>query len=278
MTDRFTLVHISDPHFHCVPRGLRQWLSKRGLGALNLIFNRARLHPLERAERMVRQLEEMDWRHLVITGDITHLALEEEFALARRVLEPLLARGAENVTVLPGNHDRYVVEPGGEDHFQHYFGEFFGGGKIYTRRLNGRWHLAAWDSTMPTLPFKATGRVRPETLEATANWLAGLPSKARVILANHYPVHFAPPHKFKPYHDLENSEEVRTWLARRDISLYLHGHVHANWVLEMGEKGSRQTHVNSASSTRLPRPGHKSDFHRIVLAGDDWEVQPVAVR
>ena len=277
MTDTFTLLHISDPHFHRLPRKPAQWLGKRGLGALNLIFRRARLHPLERAERLVRQLDGMDWQHLAITGDITQLALEEEFALARRMLAPLLERGVDRVTVLPGNHDRYVAEPGGADYFRDYFGEFFGPGEISTRKLNGKWRLAAWDSSAPTQPFKASGSVRQQTLRATERWLAELPAGTKVILANHYPVHFAPPHRYNPHHDLENWEQVQLWLGKRDISLYLHGHVHANWVLELNEGGRRQTHVNSASSTRVPRPGQSSVFHRIVLSGQDWEVEPMAL-
>ncbi len=275
MSDPFALIHISDPHFHRVPRRPAQWFSKRGLGALNLILRRARLHPLERAERLVRRLDGMDWQHLVITGDVTQLALEEEFALARRVLEPLLARGAERVTVLPGNHDRYVAQP--RDHFRAYFGEFFGEGEIATKALTPRWHLAAWDSTEPTPPFMATGRVRAETLKATEHWLAGLPEEARVILANHYPVRLPPSHGHRRHHDLVNRSEVRTWVDSRDIALYLHGHVHENWVLDVTERGRRQTHVNSASSTRLPKPHHRSAFHRILLSQEGHRVEPLTL-
>ena len=277
MSDSFTLVHISDLHFHRVPRKPTQWLSKRGLGALNLIFRRARVYPPARAERLVRQLDRMDWGHLVITGDLTQLALEEEFELARRALAPLLARGQEMVTVLPGNHDRYVAEPGGQDYFRAYFGEYFGEGEIATRDLTPVWRLAAWDSTAPTRAFKATGQVSHTTLQATEAWLAGLPSQCRVILANHYPVRFAPPHRYKAHHDLENWREVQSWISAQGISLYLHGHVHANWVLDFEEGGRRQTHVNSASSTRVPHPGERSAYHRIVLSGSDWEIQPQAL-
>lgn len=277
MSGTYTIAHISDLHFHRLPRRPGQWFSKRGLGALNLIIRRARLYPLKRAEHLVRQLDKMDWQHLVITGDITQLALEEEFDLARGMLAPLLARGVEKVTILPGNHDRYVSEPGGEDHFAAYFGEFFGREEIRTSRLNATWHLAAWDSSLPTLPFKATGFVRPETLRATEQWLAELPGGAKAIVANHYPVYFAAPYRYKAHHDLENQQEMQSWMEAHPFALYLHGHVHANWIAELSAQGRRQTHVNSASSTRLPRPGHNSDYHRIVLSGDDWEVQPVVL-
>ncbi|MCZ6842172.1 MAG: metallophosphoesterase [SAR324 cluster bacterium] len=277
MSDSLILVHISDPHFHRLPRHPRQWFSKRGLGALNLLLRRARLHPRERAVRLVRQLERMDWDHLVISGDMTQLALEEEFELARRMLEPLLARGKDRVTILPGNHDRYVAEPGGRDIFRAYFEEFFGEGEIATRKLSQTWRLAAWDSALPTPLFQATGRVRRETLDATERWLGGLPEGARVVLANHYPLYFLPPHGGRRSHGLENLEEVRRWLTGRGIELYLHGHLHENWVLRLTDAGRPQIHVNSASSTRVPRKGHNSAFHRIVLSGDAPEIQPLAL-
>ena len=277
MSESITLIHISDPHFHRLPRKPRQWFSKRGLGALNVLYRRGRLHPLERARRLVRLVDGMDWQHLVITGDVTQLALEEEFELAREMLAPLLARGAERVTVLPGNHDRYVAEPEGRDGFRAYFGEFFGQGEIATRTLSETWRLAAWDSTRPTPPFVASGRVRPETLAATETWLAGLPGNARVVLANHYPLHFEPPDRYSRAHDLEDNESLQRWVAGRNIELYLHGHVHRNWVLRPVQSGRPCIHVNSASSTRLPRPGDVSAFHRIVLSGGEPEIQPIAL-
>jgi 3',5'-cyclic AMP phosphodiesterase CpdA len=274
LSDPFTIIHVSDLHFHRLPRRPGQWLSKRGLGGLNLLLRRARLHPRERYLALVRRLDGMDWDHLVITGDLTQLALEEEFALARETLAPLLARGAERVTVIPGNHDRYVPEPPGQDAFKSYFGEFFGNGEIATRTLNGRWRLVGWDSSYPAPYFRADGRVRPETLAATERWLEKAPG-LKPILANHFPLYFMPPFGYRAHHELQEIETVRDWLNGHGVELYLHGHIHRNWVLAVTENGRTSTHVNSASSTRLPRREDRSAFHRIVLSGDQFEVQPL---
>ncbi len=270
-----TLIHISDLHFHRIPRKPSQWFSKRAFGALNLVFNRRRLYPLARAERLVRQLERMDWQHLVLTGDVTQLALEEEFDLARRTLQPLLERGPGQVTILPGNHDRYVRQRPGADLFGAYFGEFFGPDEIATRALTARWHLVGWDSAQPTGPLDATGFVRPETLRATERWLEGLAPDARVIVANHYPLYFPPPHRFQRSHDLRNLEPVQEWMRTRAIDLYLHGHRHWNWVLHVGDRVRPLTIVNSASTTRTPHPGEPSDFHRIELGAEGAQVVPL---
>ena len=53
------------------------------------------------------------------------IGLEQEFEEARRELEPLLQE-KDRVSIVPGNHDRYVPDPEGKDSFDQYFQEFFG--------------------------------------------------------------------------------------------------------------------------------------------------------
>ncbi len=277
LTDSFSIIHVSDLHFHRLPKKPAQWFSKRGLGALNLLLRRARLHPADRFEKLVRKLDAMAWDHLVITGDLTQLGLEEEFHLAREMLRPLLDRGGGRVTIIPGNHDRYVREAEGRDPFGAYFGEFFGDGEIATRPLAGPWRLAGWDSTHPTPPLMAHGTVPRETLAATERWLRECPAETRLIVANHFPLYFMPPHSFRRYHELRNIGVARRWVAAHGVALYLHGHIHNNWVLEISEDGRVCHHVNSASSTRVPRPGESSAFHRILLSGAEYEIQPMTL-
>jgi 3',5'-cyclic AMP phosphodiesterase CpdA len=267
-------MHISDPHFHRLPGDPRRYASKRLFGALNLVLRRRFAHPSARARRLVERLQALGWSHLLITGDLTQLGTAGEFALAREVLAPLLQRGAGQVTVIPGNHDRYTPDALRRRDFERHFGEFAGEGDPFTRQLTERWWMVAWDSAAPAGLFSAAGRVRPETLRATEAWLAALPAGARVIVANHYPLFFPPPHRYKASHDLANQEEVRGWLLRQPVQLYLHGHVHHNWLLTVeGEQGPI-TVVNSASSTRVPRFPGESAFHRIVLEGDAFRVEP----
>jgi 3',5'-cyclic AMP phosphodiesterase CpdA len=275
--DPFVLMHISDPHFHRLPRRPGAYLSKRALGALNLVLYRRRMFPPRRARRLVEHLATLDWQHLLVTGDVTQLGTHEEFALARRELAPLLARGPERVTVLPGNHDRYVAEPAGDGAYEAHFADLAppaGAGGLRTRRLTEHWWLALWDSAVPAPWGSAAGRLPPETLPATEAWLAGLPPGAQVIVANHYPVFFPPPHRYKTFHDLSNQDAVRAWLLEHPVRLYLHGHIHHNWVHTVPGRHGPLTAVNSASSTQLPRPGDASAFHRIVLEGPAFRIEP----
>jgi len=274
------LMHISDLHFHRLPSQPARYLSKRALGALNLALWRRRAFPLERAQRLVERLLGLEWQHLLITGDLTQLGTPEEFALAREVLAPLLARGPERVTVIPGNHDRYVAEPPGVGAFEAAFGAFGAfatGEEVLTRRLAERWWLVAWDSARPAPWFSAAGRVRAETLAATERWLAGLPAGAQVIVANHYPAFFPPPHRHVRSHGLANQRAVTEWLLRQPVRLYLHGHIHQNWVHTVNGAHGPLTSVNSASSTQRPRQKDRSAFHRVVLEDNHARIEPLRV-
>lgn len=268
------LMHISDLHFHRMPVWPGAYFSKRLLGAGNLLLRRRKLFPRERARALVQRLTELKWEHLLISGDLTQLGQEAEFALARAALQPLLEAGPERVTVLPGNHDRYVREaPRPDGHagaFEAYFGDFCAQntqGCLHTRPLGGPWWLAGWDSAAPAPWLSAAGRVSAETLKATSRWMAGLPTGARVIVANHYPAFYPPPHHYRADHDLLNKDEVADWLLGHPaVTLYLHGHIHHNWRMVVPRPGGPSlTVVNSASSTQIPRPGDTSAFHRIVL-------------
>jgi 3',5'-cyclic AMP phosphodiesterase CpdA len=281
MAAPFTLIHISDVHVHGLPRDPRQWLSKRALGGLNLLLNRRRRYPPARMRALVADLDGMAWDQLVLSGDVTQLATEGEFARARALLAPLLARGPGRVTVIPGNHDRYVDDRGGRDGFGDAFGEYFapygGHAGMTVKPLCAGWWLCGWDSARPVGWLSAEGAVPEATLAATEAWLETLPPGDKVVLVNHYPLHFPPGFHRKRRHDLVNLAAVRERVAAWPVRLYLHGHDHHNWVVTRPVPGGTLTLVNSASSSQVPRRGQTSSYHRIRLDGDSIEVEPMAL-
>ena len=272
-----TILHLSDLHFHALPHAFPEWASKRVLGAANLVLRRAQHYPLARAKALVEQVRTLSWDHLVISGDLTQLALEEEFAQACKVLTPLL-ENPERVTVLPGNHDRYVADAQfPEDRFQKHFGEFWTKGPLRAKALGEGWHLLGWDSTHPTDWWSACGTVPKAVVAATERHLSALPGDAKVLLANHYPLWFPEGWRSKPRHELHNLLPVRAWMLRQPkLRAYLHGHVHRNWHLTIPREGMPALEaVNSASSTEVLHSGETSSFHRIVLDGETISVEPM---
>ena len=270
----FTIVHISDPHFHALPGSIGEWRSKRALGAMNLLRRRWRF-PLERAEKLVKTLQQLQWDHLVISGDITSLSLEQEFQTARQTLKPLLEH-PQKVTVIPGNHDRYVKAACQPDFFWQYFGDCFVKSGIKTQKLTDEWHLIGWDSTHPNDWMTAAGTVTRETLLATESYIQAQSAQTRFILVNHYPLWYPSDQADKPLHRLYNGAYVLHWIQQQpQVAIYLHGHIHENWAHQVSRATAPLYLINSASSTARLRPGQRSAFHRIHLENTKIEIEPL---
>ncbi len=271
----FTIVHISDLHFHAFPGNWQECASKRALGLINLFFKRQRHYPEERYQTLVKVLRKLEWDHLIISGDLTCVSLEQEFQKARQRFQPLL-EDPKKATIVPGNHDRYVKAACQPDLFRKYFGEFFVESGIKTQALTPDWHLIGWDSTHPNDWITAAGTVTRETLLATESYIQAQPPGTRFILVNHYPLWFPPTQTVKPLHELYNLAYVFDWIKRQPrIAIYLHGHIHHNWSHQLPRKSEPLYLINSASSTSKLQPGQTSAFHRIHLAGSQIEIEPL---
>jgi len=273
---RATIIHISDLHFHSYPQKLSEFNAKRILGATNLLIRRAREFPLKRAKLLVEIIQKMEWDHLVISGDITQLSLEKEFSLAREILDPLLIK-SERVTVIPGNHDRYINQHDGTDLFTKYFGEFFGKNEIHVSKINQKWVLVGWDSAHPNDLRTAAGTVKNITIQATEKLLQNFPDQTNFIVVNHYPLTFPEDWKFDRSHELYNLVPVRNWILQNpQIRLYLHGHIHLNWVHRLPRDSAPELLlVNSAASCSKLYNGQSSSFHQIVLEDSKVKVNPI---
>ncbi len=60
--------------------------------------------------------------HLVVTGDVTNLALEGEYREACRLFDR--RSGTAEISIVPGNHDLYLPSIGREGRFERHFGSF----------------------------------------------------------------------------------------------------------------------------------------------------------
>src|SRR5689334_14244879 len=117
------IAHVSD--LHVLSDRNVEWrkmlFNKRITGYANTILRRGRVHRREYLERVLEGATEAA-DHLVVTGDITNLALESEYGEARELLDRAAARC--ETTVVPGNHDIYLPPILHERRFPHHFGQF----------------------------------------------------------------------------------------------------------------------------------------------------------
>src|SRR5205085_2058090 len=103
----FVIAHLSDPHLSPLPFP-PPWalLNKRFFGALSWYARKKPIHQTPVLAALIDDLRRAAPDHIVITGDLTNIALPAEFAQARRWLETL--GPSDRVSVIPGNHDAYV--------------------------------------------------------------------------------------------------------------------------------------------------------------------------
>jgi len=218
-------VHCSDIHLlDLAGAHPGQFLNKRLTGGVNLLLARGRKHSHNLFDQIVAHALEYAADRLVITGDLSNLALAPEFVLVRRKLR----EAGLPVTVIPGNHDTYTRGSVRERRFEVYLGEFMEGERSegdypFVQRLNDV-ALIGVSTAIPSLPLIAVGRVGEAQLARLADALARTAAEglARVVLI-HHPVL---PGVAKPRHNLLDLEAFGAVIARHGAELILHGHEH----------------------------------------------------
>lgn len=232
----FRLAHISDTHA-LSPEGVH-WrellLNKRITGWVNTRMRRGRVHRLRYLEMVLDAASHAD--HLVITGDITNLALEGEYRETLRLLER--RTGEAEITMIPGNHDLYLPRVGREGRFAHHFGAFVrsdlpelsahvAAGPYPFVKLRGPAAIIGLSSAVPRPPFIAAGYVGHDQLRALRRILdhPEVVKRVPVILIHHPPVDSR--HRLLRLHDgLADAASLREVLATMRRGLVLFGHLH----------------------------------------------------
>jgi 3',5'-cyclic AMP phosphodiesterase CpdA len=233
------IAHFSDLHLLSLEGvTLRRFLNKRFTGWVNLRLKRGHIHRAAYVRAIAREIARAKIDHVVVTGDLTNLALEPEFELAASVLREDLGIEPERVTVVPGNHDLYTRGALVSRRFEHYFADWLtsdlpdlavsvGGARFPVVKLRGSVAIVALSSAVPRAPFVAAGELGGAQLEALARVLAHPEVAARtLVLALHHP----PIHdwsKLKAHMEgLRDAPALMALLTQQSRGLVLHGHLH----------------------------------------------------
>lgn len=233
----YRIAHVTD--LHVLSDTAAHWrqiiFNKRVTGFANTMLRRGRVHRREFLERVLDAASRAG-DHLVVTGDITNLALESEYEEAVALLRS--AAGNCEATVVPGNHDIYLPPIHRERRFPHHFGSFLESdlpalaldlpsGPFPCVKLRGPVALIALTSAVPRHPFIAAGYLGAEQLAALDRALAHPEVRGRlpVILVHHPPVDDRP--RWLELRDgLVDAEALRQVLMPLDRGLVLFGHLH----------------------------------------------------
>jgi 3',5'-cyclic AMP phosphodiesterase CpdA len=283
----FRIAHISD--LHVLLRTGAQWramlFNKRLTGYANTLLRRGRVH---RREFLLAVLEaaSKEADHVVVTGDITNLALESEYDDARSLLDGV---GIE-VTVVPGNHDIYLPPISHERRFAFHFGDFLKSdlpqlaldlpaGPFPCVKLRGPAAIIALSSGVPRPPFIAAGFIGEKQLDALARVLAHpeVVRRTAVILIHHPPVDRRS--RIAQLRDgLLDAAEFRRALAplARGLVLFGHLHIRVRCVLETAA-GALDVVAASGAALDHSDPAVRAGFNLYDI-GDDGRIESIGAR
>lgn len=224
------LAHLSDLHLLSLA-GARflDFANKRWIGGLNLLANRGRHYRTEIFEAMIEDLNRQKVDHILVTGDVTNLALDEEFRFARELFDRLQYT-PEQITVLPGNHDAYVAA--GAEFFQKHFAPFFTSDAEFGRsepwpllRRRGSVVIVGLSTSLQTPWFTAYGVIGDEQLRSLDEILGSdaLDDCFRLLAIHHPPAGHKAESRIRGLRDRQALGDV---LERQGVELVLHGHEH----------------------------------------------------
>lgn len=254
------IAHLSDLHvldLEGVPP--LAFANKRLLGYANLRFKRKHVHKAEIASLVFREVARAGVDHVVITGDLTNLALESEFRAAHRLIASTLDMPEDRVSVISGNHDAYVSDAKLRP-FETIFGAYtssdlpeFGlplaGGIFPFVRIRGPLAIIGLSSAVPRPPFVAAGVLGDPQRKALRSILRHPEVRERtpVVLVHHpsYP----PSSRFKTIVEgLHDGEGLERDLAESHPAIILHGHLHRR-VLRKGRGRDGLTVIGATSAS-----------------------------
>jgi len=222
------ILHFSDPHVQLPrwrERPLRDFGVLRAIATAELWKGRGKDYDeaLTKLKQIVRDADTLRADMVVCTGDLTQLAMEEEFALARDALAPL----GERLISIVGNHDRYPLGGRPNELYEAYFPP---------RPLPPE--FAAVDSCGTICwPIITQGRILEPDLKQD---FAG-----RVVLVHHAPFRRGGIADW-PWHRLRGARKLLS--ATRGAAAVLCGHIH--------DRFQHGNVICAGSSTERAREGY----------------------
>jgi 3',5'-cyclic AMP phosphodiesterase CpdA len=286
----FTLAHLSDPH-------LAGWsldnplalFSKRITGYLSWRLKRVKIHRADILDQLVADLARIKPDHVAVTGDLTNISLPQEFAGAAAWLQTLGA--AQDVSVIPGNHDAYVEQPFDQSIglWRENMAGLMPGEAVslsaveqppmsmndfpYVRQ-RGSIALIGASTAIPTKPFSAAGELGEDQLGRLGTILEQLGQIGlfRVLMIHH-----------PPYIDhggrrksLRDHAALREVLRQKGVELVLHGHTHTEGLGRVATPAGEAPVIGVASASAI-KYGHKDaaayHLYRISKVDEDWRVE-----
>jgi 3',5'-cyclic AMP phosphodiesterase CpdA len=248
------LLHFSDPHVQLPrwrQRSLRELGPLRALASVELWKGRGRDYDdaAEKLKLIARDADTLRADHCILTGDLTQLAHEEEFALAREALAPILPR----LVCIPGNHDRYPLGAAPNKLYERYFPEST---SMAPRALSDQVAVIPVDTVGELAwPVVSHGRVAKWQLQQLGRTLTdpSYAARCKLVLAHHAPTRRGGRRDW-PFHDLRGATRLLKTCAENGADAILCGHVHDRF--DDPAREGRPRVICAGSSTERRKEGY----------------------
>jgi len=276
------IAHISDLHVLALEGAIPHRLfNKRATGYANLKLYRKHVHKSAIVHAIAAHLAASKIDHVVITGDVSNLALEAEFLAVRNVLDGVLGLAPSAVSIVPGNHDVYTRGAERSHRFNHHFAPYMTsdlpelctrhpGGMFPVVKVRGPVAFIGLSTATARLPFVAAGKLGVAQLDALERVLSSSEVRDKMpVLLLHHPLH-NPPTWMKTFLEgLEDSAHLVRLLSPLSRGLVLHGHLHRRIHRSLSTP-TGQIDVIGATSASLvhPNPERMAGYNLYELADD----------
>jgi 3',5'-cyclic AMP phosphodiesterase CpdA len=269
------LAQISDVHVYRHAVNPLQFFSKQWIGNLNILLNRRFKFHRDPKYELVAYFEQLNVRHVIISGDLTSTSLAGEFEVARQFVEALEKSGFR-VHLVPGNHDNYTKRAFRKKKFYSYFGPVesdphspagelnLADHRLCLRDLGSGWWWVGLDTTVAAGMLRSNGEFDLLLQARLSRALGTLPAESRVVMTNHFPLTTT-----HPSHDMKRLKSLRELLVLHPtVKLYLHGHIHKQAITD-GRPASLPLLLNSGSCGLM----RGATCHIIDLLPDSCRIQ-----
>ena len=280
------IAHLSDLHLLSLEGAVPfRLFNKRLTGYLNLRFHRKSVHKPFAVTAAARAIRELRVDHVVITGDVSNLALENEFELVRTFLAEDLGLPADRVSMVPGNHDHYTAGAHRTRRFARAFAEHLRSdlpeltpeGETYPYvRLRGPVAIIGLSTALPRPPLVASGRLGVVQLAALERILAHPEVRDRTaVILQHHPIHNASSAAKRMLEGLDDAEEEIRILSKLPRGLLLHGHLHRRVHRRLTTARGRIDAVGSTSASLLHESDERMAGFNVYEIESDGAVRPI---
>lgn len=265
------VAHLSDLHvLDLTGVSPLRFFNKRLIGGLNLLRKRARRHPLQILDALARDLNQETLDHIVVTGDLSNLSLPAEFLRARQFLEELRLE-ASAITVIPGNHDCYVLEAYWARHFERILEDYCASDDKSVRfplvRVRGPVAFIGCSTARPSPPPLADGWLGQKQIADIATALRELRGHFRVLLIHHPPL----PQRLDILRGLRDRRALHQVILQFGCELILHGHEHRDLRGALpGPLGPISVLGASSSTYRDSRPERRARYNIYTISTEPF--------